>query len=47
MYYVQDNGGISLESDYPYVAVNDLCLAEYNGPVSVSKVNHVQTGSQD
>jgi C1A family cysteine protease len=46
MYYVQDNGGISLEADYPYRAMTDSCFADYNGPVSVKSVNHVKSYSE-
>lgn len=41
MWYVWDNGGISLESDYPYKAMQEMCTADWNGPVSVSTVNYV------
>jgi len=43
MWYVFDNGGISLEEDYPYTAIDGLCIADYNGPVSVSTVNPVKS----
>lgn len=46
MYYVQDNGGISLDEDYPYRAMSDLCWAPYNGPVSVKEVYHVKSYSE-
>jgi len=31
----EDNGGISLASDYPYYAMDQSCNAEWDGPVSV------------
>ena len=46
MYYVQDNGGISLWKDYPYHAYDDFCYAEWNGPVSVEDVYHIASYSQ-
>ena len=46
MWYVFDNGGISLEKDYPYTAIDVLCIADYNGPVSVSTVNPVKSYDQ-
>ena len=42
MWYVYDNGGISLWKDYPYKGYDDLCSADYNGPVSVKTVNYVK-----
>lgn len=47
MYYVQDNGGISLWDDYPYIAIDDLCEAEWNGPVNVQSVYHVKSYDQN
>lgn len=47
MWYVFDNGGISLEADYPYEAKDMGCIAPYNGPVTVSTVHSVKNGSQD
>lgn len=41
MYYVQDNGGISLWEDYPYTAYDNMCIADYYGPVNVEQVYHV------
>ena len=46
MYYVQDNGGISLLADYPYIAQSQTCFADFNGPVSVNAVNHVVAKSE-
>lgn len=46
MWYVFDNGGISLEKDYPYTAMTDMCTADYNGPVTVSTVNTVKAYSE-
>lgn len=46
MWYVFDNGGISLESDYPYAGIDQMCDADYNGPVSVSTVNYVKSYSE-
>lgn len=46
MWYVYDNGGISLEADYPYKAITDTCFADYNGPVSVKTVNSVPAKSE-
>ena len=46
MWYVYDNGGISLEADYPYVAISQMCTADWNGPVSVSAVHPVQSYSE-
>jgi len=43
MWYVFDNGGISLLEDYPYEAFTDDCFADYNGPVSVSTVHSVKS----
>ena len=43
MWYVFDNGGISLEKDYPYMAIDQSCIADYNGPVSVSTVHSVKS----
>ena len=43
MWYVSDNGGISLEADYPYVTSDQECIAEYDGPVSVSTVHSVKS----
>jgi len=45
MYYVQDNGGISLESNYPYTAGTDACFAPWYGPVEVQQVYHVKSYS--
>ena len=45
-YYVFDNGGISLEEDYPYQAGEQECFAEYNGPVGVSHVHPIQSKSE-
>jgi len=47
MYYVQDNGGISLEKDYPYTAIANSCVADFNGPVSVKSVHHVKSYKED
>ena len=41
MYYVQDNGGISLWDDYPYTSYDNMCIADYYGPVAVENVYHV------
>ena len=46
MYYVQDNGGISLESDYPYRASDGMCWADWGGPVQVTSVTHVKSYSE-
>jgi len=46
MYYVMDNGGISLNIDYPYRASDGACWADWNGPVSVKKVNPVTSYNQ-
>lgn len=46
MWYVFDNGGISLEADYPYIAMPQGCFADYGGPVRVSGVNNVTSYSQ-
>ena len=32
--------------DYPYTAYDDLCWADYNGPVSVEQVYHVTGHSE-
>ena len=47
MYYVQWNGGISTEAEYPYTAMNGLCWAPYNGPVDVLDVYHVESYSEN
>ena len=47
MWYVFDNGGISLEADYPYKAIDDSCFAPYNGPVTVSTVHSVKSYDQN
>ena len=47
MWYVYDNGGISLESDYPYEAITDACRADWNGPVSVTTVHSVPAKSEE
>lgn len=46
MYYVMDNGGISLEKDYPYKAGTDACFSEYGGPVQVKSVHAVKSYSE-
>jgi len=46
MWYVFDNGGISLAKDYPYKAIDQECIADYNGPVSVSTVHSVKSYSE-
>jgi len=46
MWYVFDNGGISLDKDYPYKAFTDTCFADFNGPVSVSTVHSVKSYSE-
>lgn len=46
MWYVFDNGGISLEEDYPYTAGTDKCFADWGGPVEVSAVNQVKSYSE-
>jgi len=43
MWYVYDNGGISLEKDYPYTAGDGKCWAEWDGPVTVSTVHSVKS----
>ena len=47
MWYVFDNGGISLEVDYPYTAIDNECIAPYNGPVTVSTVHSVKSYDQN
>jgi len=46
MWYVFDNGGISLEKDYPYVALDEMCTSDFGGPVTVSTVNTVKSYSE-
>ena len=46
MWYVFDNGGISLEKDYPYTAIDNLCDAPWGGPVTVSTVHTVTSYSE-
>ena len=45
MWYAYDNGGLSLESDYPYEAGADLCIADFGGAVQVNHVNPVKSKS--
>ena len=47
MWYVFDNGGISLLDDYPYMAMDTECIADFNGPVSVSTVHPVKSKSEE
>ena len=47
MWYVYDNGGISLEKDYPYTAGTDTCFADWDGPVSVSTVHSVKSYDEE
>lgn len=47
MWYVFDNGGISLEKDYPYKAIANSCISDFGGPVTVSTVHSVKSGSED
>jgi hypothetical protein len=47
MYYVQWNGGISLEEEYPYTAMTDICWAPFDGPVDVMTVYHVEAYNQE
>ena len=47
MWYVFDNGGISLLGDYPYMAMDTECIADFNGPVSVSTVHPVKSKSEE
>lgn len=43
MYYIMDNGGVSLNSVYPYKAISEICFAAYNGPVNVKKVHPIKS----
>ena len=45
MWYAYDNGGISLEKDYPYEAGANMCVADFGGAVQVNHVNPVKSKS--